>query len=463
MSIYFKMTAEPVRGAERTARWEYLEGDRWRELRFLQTAFDFRGSGFLRLAIPKLGLSSLDGVRWLRCKVPDEVRRADGTFGPARYPRVTHVLLNACEVANLQRRELEKFSAFGVPNQRVQLLFQPVVVLDRDVQNALPEDLHGETFIDVGLEEGEDVKSWTWSADDDLRDAERNSEVYAVDPVRGIVRFGDGVHGLIPKAGTHNVVVKHYFTTDGLAGNVPQGTIAVCPPFASQLVVDNPFPAVGGRNVEDVDDLVRRAPRALTGRARAVTTEDFELIAREASGTLARCHAYKDPADDPWVVRLVVLPQRDPKTHDIPDAEEIGLLAAVRDYVQHRCLINTVTKVEMTDLVPITVELTCRLQPRTNPSGVRARAEAWVTGFLDPYTGGVDAAGWPFGELPRAQDLQHIIKEIPEIRHVEQCQVLRAVREGEALSVTRHLDPRAVRPRQLFVLAATPSIVVEEG
>ncbi len=225
----------------------------------------------------------------------------------------------------------------------------------------------------------------------------------------------------------------------------------------------NPSPAPGGRDVEAVGDLVRRAPKALTGRSRAVTTDDFELIAKEASGTLARCHAYKDPMDDPWVVRLTVLPERDLRTKEIPDAEEIGLLRAVRDYVTERCLINTQVKVEMAELVPIAVELQCRLQPGTNPSGVRERAEEWVVRFLDPYQGGVDGEGWPFGELPRAEDLQHIITEIPEIWHVEHCEVTRAANPGSPLSVSRRLDPRTVKPRQLFVLAASPTVAVEEG
>ena len=461
-SVYFRMTAEPVRGSEREARWEYLDGDRWRELRFLPTPFDFRGSGFLRFLIPKLGTSNGDGVKWVRCQVPDRVRRADGTMGVARYPRLTHVLLNAAEVVNLQRRELERFSAFGVPNQTVNLLFGPMVVLDGEVKQALPEDLHNESFISIGVDEGDERRDWTWSEDDDLRDADRYSAQYAVDPARSTLRFGDGVHGVIPKAGTHNIVVNHYYTTDGLEGNVPADSISVCPAFGSQVVVNNPFPATGGRDVETVEDLVRRAPKALTGRSRAVTTEDFELIAKEASGTLARCHAYKDPGDDPWVVRLTVLPERDLRTKEIPDAEEIGLLRAVRDYVSERCLINTQVKVEMAQLVGIAVELQCRLHPGTNPSGVRERAEAWVVHFLDPYVGGVDGAGWPFGELPRAEDLQHIVTDIPEIRHVEHCEVTRALPPGAPATVSRRLDPRAVKPRQLFVLAGNPTVAVDE-
>jgi len=465
-SIYFRMTGEPIRGSESSAMWEFLDGDRWRAMRYIPTSFDFRGSGFLRLMIPVLrGEEHSQNIRWVRCKLPDTVRRADGTTGPIRYPRLTHVMLNAAEVCNMQRRELEKFSAYGVPNQTLQLLHQPALIPHQDVLNSVPVDLHKESFVAVHIAEGDDEepdegRAWELSLDDDLRDSGRNDRSYAVDPVRSSVRFGDGVHGAIPKAGTHNVVVDHYYTTDGRVGNVPAESITVCPSLGSQVKVFNPFPASGGRDVESVDDLCRRAPKALTGRTRAVTTEDFEVIAQEASGTLARCHAFKAPEDDPWVVRLTVLPKRDPKTGEIPDAEEIGLLRAVQEYVAERCLVNTQVRVQMAELVPITVELRCLLQQQTNPSGVRERAEAWIARFLDPFTGGVSGSGWPFGEVPRSQDLQHILGEIPEIRHVEECTVLRAPTPGAPAGSQRAL-PRRGRPSQLFYLLGSPTVMVE--
>jgi hypothetical protein len=461
MSVYFRMTGEPVKGVDRTAIWEYLDGERWREMRYIPTTFDFRGSGFLRLSIPVLGGEHVQSdVRWIRCKLPDAVRRADGTWGPIRYPRVTHVLINAAEVVNLQRRELEKFSGYGIPNQTLQMLHQPAVIPTDDLLASIPEDLHKEVFVKVDVVEDDVPSTWELSLDDDLRDADRSDPAYAVDPVRGTVRFGDGVHGAIPKAGTHNLIVRHYYTTDGRIGNVPAGAIGVCPAYGSSVRVSNPFASSGGRDVETIDDLIKRAPRALTGRTRAVTTEDFEIIAREASGTLARCHAWKDPMDDPWVVRLTVLPKRDSKTLEIPDAEEIGLLRTVQEYVQDRALINTEVRVEMTQLIPITVEMRCLLIPRTNPSGVRERAEEWIGRFLDPFTGGVDGKGWPFGEVPRAQDLQHILKAIPEIRHVEDCTVLRAPPPGAPAGYLREL-PRHGRPGQLFILAGTPTVMVD--
>ena len=47
-------------------------------------------------------------------------------------------------------------------------------------------------------------------------------------------------------------------------------------------------PASGGRDAETIEEIIRRAPSLLTSRDRAVTATDFAIIAREASGEVAR-------------------------------------------------------------------------------------------------------------------------------------------------------------------------------
>ena len=100
------------------------------------------------------------------------MRRADGSLSAVVYPRLTHVLVNAAEVGNLQRRELEKFSAFGIPNQTLKLVHSPAVIPYDEVLGALPEDLHKESFIEVGVEENGEEAAWELHMDDDLRDAD---------------------------------------------------------------------------------------------------------------------------------------------------------------------------------------------------------------------------------------------------------------------------------------------------
>jgi hypothetical protein len=107
--------------------------------------------------------------------------------------------------------------------------------------------------------------------------------------------------------------------------------------------------------------------------------------------------------------------------------------------------------VRLAAFMPIDVSLTLRLRPNANVVQVREAAERWIARFLDPYEGGLDREGWPFGGTLYAQDFARLVSDIPEVRHVVDVQLFdmhradaRAVpgwEEGEGsreLILTRH-------------------------
>jgi hypothetical protein len=66
--------------------------------------------------------------------------------------------------------------------------------------------------------------------------------------------------------------------------------------------------------------------------------------------------------------------------------------------------------------IDVSVEL--RLRPNSNVIQVREAAETWIKRFLDPYNGGLDGEGWPFGGTLYAQDFARMVTDIAEVRHV---------------------------------------------
>ena len=94
---------------------------------------------------------------------------------------------------------------------------------------------------------------------------------------------------MIPPKGNKNVRAARYRTGGGSVGNVPANTIVSCKQNLSYVVsVTNPYPASGGCDMEDVEQAKLRAPHVLKARNRAVTLDDFEWLAREASNSVAR-------------------------------------------------------------------------------------------------------------------------------------------------------------------------------
>jgi hypothetical protein len=73
--------------------------------------------------------------------------------------------------------------------------------------------------------------------------------------------------------------------------------------------------------------------------------------------------------------------------------------------------------------MPIDISISVRLRPNANFVKIRDHAESWILNFLNPYIGGLDQEGWPFGGTLYAQDFARMVSEIPEVRHVVNVQL----------------------------------------
>jgi predicted phage baseplate assembly protein len=238
-----------------------------------------------------------------------------------------------------------------------------------------------------------------------------------VDPVEGTLTFGNGIRGKMLPVGSSNVLIEVYRVVPGARGNVGAGDINLCEGHADVVKCENLLPGSGGRDAETIDDILRRAPSLLTNRDRAVTRNDFAIIATEASGEVARASCEGRIAED-GTVEIVVLPRRR-EGESFPDPFlSTGLRDHVQGYLKRRCLINVNPVVRLASAMPIDVSVTLRLRPNANLLAVREAAQRWVEKFLDPYEGGLDKQGWPFGGTLYAQDFARMVSDLPEVRHV---------------------------------------------
>jgi len=120
-------------------------------------------------------------------------------------------------------------------------------------------------------------------------------------------------YGAVPVKGAH-LRLASYRTGGGRRGNVSARAISVLKssiPFVSR--VENRRPARGGVDGEDIENAKVRGPIRLRTRGRAVTTEDFEHLAREAAPEVARIRAVAaGDGADAGSVRVLVVPAAAP-------------------------------------------------------------------------------------------------------------------------------------------------------
>lgn len=429
-TIQFRCRGEAFLPDGVDVEWEYLEKRRngvgWQRLQMLHVddegkggSYRFDRSGALEFVLPEAPEAPAEGF-WLRGRftLPEGVRLSQI---PA-LPPVTHIMLNTVDAVNLHTVRTERYSGYGVPNQVVQLLRRPLFIHDEEEQSVFPRpDLFPDVVVQIKNDAGEQ-EAWRRVTPSGMLTANKDDAVYVVDAVEGTLTFGNGIRGRMAPVGSNNILVDLYRVVPGARGNIGPGEVVSCETLGDIVRTTNILPASGGRDAESIEEIVRRAPTLLTSRDRAVTRSDFEVIAKQASGEVARAACTGDMGAD-GTVEVVVLPHRR-SGEEVPDP---FLSAGLRDHValhlKRRCLINVNPVVRLAQFRPVDISVSLRLRPNANVIHVRELAEVWVRAFLDPYEGGIDRAGWSFGGTLYAQDFARMVTDIPEVRHVSEVRL----------------------------------------
>jgi hypothetical protein len=403
-----------------SVQWEALESAgherlQWRRLVSSDDgsgAYQLNRSGELEFPYPEAVEPAAPGF-WMRglFRVPK------GEDFPS-FPPVSHLLLNSVEGVNLHAFRIEKFSGQGVPHQSIQLRRFPLYLhADESEASFFPNpDRFADIRVFVVEDDGE-RREWRRAPGNSILTASKDDRVFIVDTVEGTLTFGNGIRGRLLPVGSFNITVEVYHAVPGESGNIGPGEVALVEGFADLCGVQNLLPATGGRNAESIDEIMRRAPSVLTSRDRAVTRRDFEIIAGEASGEVARAACDGKMSDD-GVVEIIILPQRREGEHTPDPFLSAGLKEHVQTHLGKRCLVNVAPQVRLATFKEVDVSVNLRLKPNANFIVLREKASQWIKTFLDPYDGGLEGLGWPFGGTLFAQDFGRMVRDLTDVRHV---------------------------------------------
>lgn len=185
----------------------------------------------------------------------------------------------------------------------------------------------------------------------------------------------------------------------------------------------------------DLQEDLRTTVLDLRRRHRAVTAEDYEMLAREASPGVARarCVPRRDlsatteaqrRAPREGYISLIVVP--DPEQDGALDSSswpgaplpDARLLSDVSAYLDPRRLITVREAVVPPVYVPIQAEIVLAARPDARVEQLRTRVVQALEGYLDPLTGGPDGEGWPFGRDVYVSELYRLLEKVPGIDHV---------------------------------------------
>ncbi|MCE9573716.1 MAG: putative baseplate assembly protein [Deltaproteobacteria bacterium] len=409
--------------------WEYWGGKEWEPLSVQDETIGFTGSGFINFVGPE---------DWAKClKFTEErfwMRARLEMGGFVKPPRIKRILANAVDAYN-QITILDETlgSSDGSPLQSVKLLHGPLLedeILEiRERQRPTDEDVAdlGDSPIrPVDPNNAESQECWVrWKRVESFFESGPRSRHYMIDYVTGIINFGDGRKGMVPPEGKNSLVAKSYRVGGGALANVNANTITSLTRALSYIeTVTNPIPANGGADRESVDEAKARAPYTIKSRDRAVTAEDYEMLALRASTSLARAKCVADRTNRGHVT-LVVLPKSETREQDltrrlIPSNE---VLRFIKRYLDDRKLVGSVLNVIRPRYKDLSLKITLLRRTVGTSDRLRRDIELKLRRFLHPLVGGKGGTGWEFGRPVLKSDLVHLIEEVPGVEGVDALEI----------------------------------------
>lgn len=325
-------------------------------------------------------------------------------------------------------------SSDGEPNQTFSFLKFPVLkgeeirvreILFEEEKQKIVESLGEDAIHKEKDETGKVTETWVlWKEVPDFFDSKPTDRHYTLDRATGELQFGDLINGMIPPAGDDNIMAFSYQAGGGAPGNVKAGEIKTLKSAVAGVdKVSNPVAADGGADTATVDQMLEIGPAKISHRNRAVTAEDFEWLAKEASRKVVKVRCLpntnnKKHTEVGWVTVIIVpdSPEEQPK----PSLE---LKRKVRKYLE-ACCANTLTSVEHIyvdgpSYVEIGVSVDVFVTSIDVVSEVERDVRKKLNAFFHPLTGGPEGKGWDFGRDVAASDIYVLLEDIEGVDHVE--------------------------------------------
>ena len=420
---------------EQRVVWEYWNGKAWEPLTVIDETGGFTGSGFVHFVAPDDANKTLKFTEeryWIRARLE--------MGGYVKFPRIRRVLTNVVEAYHHITVEEEILgSSDGSPLQAYKLLHGPVLegelIEVREKQRPKDADildLGKDAVRMVDPESQQSQECWVrWKRVDSFFESTAMSRHYTLDFLTGAISFSDGRRGMVPPEGRNNIVVRTYRIGGGGTGNVNSNTITSLVRALSYIdTVTNPMPASGGSDRETVEEAKARAPYTIKSRDRAVTAEDFEMLALRASTQLARAKCVPDRTNR-GEINLVLIPKAETRGEELtrrllPSNE---IMRYVKRYLDDRRLVGSVVHVIKPRYKDLSLKITLLRRSIGTSDRLRREIEQKIRRFLHPLTGGKDGRGWEFGRPVLKAELVHHIEEIPGVEGVDSLEIRDELRD----------------------------------
>ena len=417
VSLYFELE-DVVHQTGLSCIWEYSTGDGFKRMKILDQTASFQKSGAIMFIPPPDMVKSVlehKSRYWLR------IRRAhvqEENESSRMLPRIRRILLNVVGVTNVMTSPEQDYYLSEVrPFQRVYLssgnileaevwVNETGMLSNEEVERLLlekPDDIRVERDILGGFSE----VFIRWEETESFLHA-KNRRVYELDRMTGEIVFSDGMSADMPTV-TDNVSFKvRLKTTNGSEGNIGENRISeMADTFLYLDRVTNPVRAYGGKDMETVEEALKRGAHIISGRRRLVTAQDFIWDILNYSDSIAKAVCvpgeFIDGVRDASVLSVVLL-MRDYMGGSFSFQR---VAPALKEELLKKSLATISTEhLQIVEpiFVTVTVNVWAEILEIDENFEVQNLIRSTLVSYLDPVSGN-GGEGFEIGSIPRSSQI----------------------------------------------------------
>lgn len=282
-----------------------------------------------------------------------------------------------------------------------------------------------------------------WTKVNDFLNSSPQDRHYIIDCSTGRLLFNGKRYGKIFFKDRNSRKIKvSYKVGGGAKGNVEalainrlQNTIA----FVESVI--NNGPSFGGSEMETFDEAILRETHNIKHRNRAVTTEDVEALAMQASSNISRVRCISnyngELKKETGCFTIIILPKGETLRENFFNS----LREEVKKFVLSKTSALMISGERIVVIGPVFVEYSISVDITVSDMEgiieIEKELISRLTNYLNPLKGNLDKKGWNIGEHPHISNFYTILKSDKRVRYIENLVVnLHRLNYGKRIQIS---------------------------